>query len=66
MNKKKICFIAQFPPPIHGLSKAVDILYNSKLKDEFEFEKIDLTNNMNFIKNIKSNKPLFKGAAYYF
>ncbi|MCI8999428.1 MAG: glycosyltransferase family 4 protein [Clostridia bacterium] len=61
--KKKLCFIAQFPPPIHGLSKAVDILYNSKLKDEFEFEKIDLTNNMNFIKNLikvcRSNADLF-------
>ena len=24
MSKKKICFIAQFPPPMHGLSKAVE------------------------------------------
>lgn len=61
--KKKICFIAQFPPPIHGLSKAIDTLYNSKLKDEFEFEKVDITNNKKFIKNIiaifKSNADLF-------
>lgn len=28
---KKICFIAQFPPPMHGLSKAVETLYNSNL-----------------------------------
>lgn len=45
MRKKKICFIAQFPPPMHGLSKAVDTLYNSELNaavnpdGEFEFEK---------------------------
>ena len=59
-NKKKICFVAQFPPPIHGLSKAVDTLYNSELKDEFEFNKIDITNNKMIIKNIFKifkNKP---------
>lgn len=54
MNKKKICFIAQFPPPIHGLSKAVDTLYNSDLNSkinpdgEFIFEKVDITNNKAF------------------
>ena len=58
VEKKKICFIAQFPPPIHGLSKAVDTLYNSELNScvslngEFEFEKIDITNNKNFLKNL--------------
>lgn len=52
MKKRKICFIAQFPPPMHGLSKAVDTLYNSKLKDEFDFEKVDITNNKNFLKNL--------------
>lgn len=53
MNKKKICLIAQFPPPIHGLSKAVDTLYNSNLAEEYEFEKVDLTNNSNFLKNLR-------------
>jgi len=52
MDKKKICFIAQFPPPMHGLSKAVETLYNSELQAEFEFEKIDITNNNRFIANI--------------
>ncbi|MBS4868891.1 MAG: glycosyltransferase family 4 protein [Eubacterium sp.] len=52
MSKKKVCFIAQFPPPIHGLSKAVETLYNSDLKNVFEFEKVDITNNKDFIKNI--------------
>lgn len=69
MRKKKICFIAQFPPPMHGLSKAVDTLYNSELNaavnpdGEFEFEKVDITNNKNFLKNLvkisKSNADLF-------
>lgn len=58
MSKKKICFIAQFPPPIHGLSKAVETLYNSELnttmnpEGEFEFERVDITNNKNIIKNL--------------
>lgn len=43
--QKRICFIAQFPPPMHGLSKAVDTLYNSYLNEEYSFEKIDIKNN---------------------
>lgn len=55
---KKVCFIAQFPPPLHGLSKAVETLYNSNLnaqidpQGDFEFEKVDITNNKSFIKNL--------------
>ncbi len=63
MSKKRICFIAQFPPPIHGLSKAVEILYNSELSQEFVFEKVDITNNKDFFKNLnlirKSKADLF-------
>ena len=57
-RRKRICFIAQFPPPMHGLSKAVETLYNSELNfevnsnGEFIFEKVDITNNENFIKNL--------------
>jgi glycosyltransferase involved in cell wall biosynthesis len=61
--KKKICFISQFPPPIHGLSKAVDTLYNSYLKDIYEFEKVNITDNKKFLSNLikikKSNADLF-------
>ena len=60
---KKICFIAQFPPPIHGLSKAVDTLYNSELSKEFEFEKVDIKNNKKILKSLwlifKSKADLF-------
>ena len=69
MIKKKICFIAQFPPPIHGLSKAVETIYNSELNSElnpigeFEFEKIDITNNKKILRNLlkisKSKADLF-------
>lgn len=40
-----ICFLAQFPPPMHGLSKAVETLYRSRLKGKYHFTKIDITNN---------------------
>lgn len=68
---KKICFIAQFPPPMHGLSKAVETLYNSNLNSEmdpygeFKFEKVDITNNKNFIKNfLKISRS--KADLFYF
>ena len=60
---KKICFIAQFPPPVHGLSKAVETLFNSRLSSEYEFEKVDITNNKKFLSNLnkisKSDADLF-------
>lgn len=63
MSKKKICFVAQFLPPIHGLSKAVDTLYNSELLLNYEFEKVNLTNNKKFLGNLlliqRSNADLF-------
>ena len=63
MSKKKICFIAQFPPPMHGLSKAVETLYNSELSQEFDFEKIDITDNKKIVQNLaaikKSDADLF-------
>ena len=71
MNKKKICFIAQFPLPMHGLSKAVETLYNSKLNaainsdGEFEFEKVDITNNKNFLRNLEKIKRS-KADLFYF
>lgn len=52
IGMKKICFIAQFPPPIHGLSKAVDTLYSSRLKDKYELSKVDITNNKKILANL--------------
>lgn len=61
----RICFIAQFPPPIHGLSKAVDTLFNSKLASEYDFEKVDITDNKKFLGNlIKISKS--KADLFYF
>lgn len=65
MSKKKICFIAQFPPPMHGLSKAVETLYDSELSAEFDFEKVDITNNKKIISTLLS---VYKSKAdlFYF
>ncbi|MBR2671011.1 MAG: glycosyltransferase family 4 protein [Oscillospiraceae bacterium] len=54
MLKKRICLIGQFPPPIHGLSKALDTLYKSEfLNQNYDFVKIDITNNRRFITNYR-------------
>lgn len=65
MQKKKICFIAQFPPPIHGLSKAVETLYNSELSQEYDFERIDITRNRKIIKNLFAIRNS-KADLFYF
>lgn len=50
---------------MHGLSKAVETLYNSNLNSdgEFEFEKINIANNKSFLKNllkiVRSRADLF-------
>ena len=63
--KKSICFVAQFPPPIHGLSKAVDTLYNSEIKETYDLNQIDITNNKKFLSTIiKLIKD--KSDLYYF
>lgn len=51
---EKVCIIAQFPPPMHGLSKAVDTLYRSELSKDFRFEKIDIKNNSHILKTLVS------------
>ena len=52
---KRICFIAQFPPPIHGLSKAVETLYTSALQSKYLFQQINLTNNKEILKTLWTN-----------
>lgn len=48
----KICFLAQFPPPMHGLSKAVQTLFNSRLNKRYGFTKIDITHNFKILSTI--------------
>lgn len=62
---KKICFIAQLPPPMHGLSKAVETLYNSELAQEFEFEKIDITDNKRILTNLTAIRRSTADLFYF-
>lgn len=50
--KKRITFVAQFPPPIHGLSKAVETLYGSRLKEEFLLKAINTMSNRAIISTL--------------
>ena len=50
--KKKIGIIGQFAPPMHGLSKALDTLYNSYLSNKYELTKFDIKNNRRFLGQI--------------
>lgn len=61
---KKISIIAQFPMPMHGLSKAVDTLFNSRLKNKYVFRKVNTTNNKKFIYNLV--KILFSNDDIYY
>lgn len=45
----RVGLIGQFSPPVHGLSKALDTLYNSKLNEKFHLTKISITNNKKFL-----------------
>jgi len=61
----KVTFIAQFPPPIHGLSKAVETLFDSELANKYLFRKVDITLNSSILKNLL--RILFsKSDLYYF
>jgi glycosyltransferase involved in cell wall biosynthesis len=43
---KKICIIGQFPPPVHGLSKALETLLNSRIFNEkYELTHVDIKDN---------------------
>lgn len=63
---KKICLIGQFPPPIHGLSKALEtIRLSNYLNDRFIITHVDITDNKKFLSHIKSIRKN-KSDIYYF
>lgn len=49
---KRIHFVAQFPPPMHGLTKAVQTLYSSSINEEFELTAIDIADNKKILQTI--------------
>ncbi len=51
---KKVCLIGQFPPPIHGLSKALKTLIDSYfLSNKYDLSSIDITNNKDILNSLK-------------
>lgn len=62
---KSICFLAQFPPPMHGLSKAVETLFNSRLKEKYHFSRIDITNNKRFLQSLLALMRCRSDVVYF-
>ncbi|MBM7567323.1 glycosyltransferase family 4 protein [Paenibacillus sacheonensis] len=47
---KKVCLIGQFPPPVHGLSKALDtIIKSGYMNNKYELEHINIKDNKKFV-----------------
>ncbi len=63
---KTICVIGQLPPPVHGLSKALDVLINAKeLNNKYTIKAIDIKNNKKFLNNYRAIKEN-NADLYYF
>lgn len=64
--KKKIIIIGQFPPPIHGLSVALQTIIQSKtINNRYSLKKIDIKENRKFINHLFSI-IVQEGDLYYF
>lgn len=64
-SMSQIAFIAQFPPPIHGLSKAVESLFHSRLDKKYDFIPINITDNKRIITTLY-HILTSKSDLYYF
>ena len=62
---KSICFLAQFPPPMHGLSKAVETLYNSRLNGKYKLSKIDITDNKRILRSLAALMRCQSDVVYF-
>ena len=62
---KSICFLAQFPPPMHGLSKAVETLYNSRLNGKYKLSKIDITDNKRILQSLAALMRCQSDVVYF-
>ena len=60
-----ICFLAQFPPPMHGLSKAVETLYNSRLNEKYKLSKIDITDNKRILRSLAALMRCQSDVVYF-
>lgn len=51
--KSQIGIIGQFAPPIHGVSKALDTIGNSYLRDKYNLINFDIKDNKKILKSLK-------------
>lgn len=66
MSKKKILIIGQFPPPVHGLSAALQTIIRSNyMNDRYSLQYVDIKENKRFLSHIRK---IYKNEAdlYYF
>ena len=50
---------------MHGLSKAVETLYNSRLKEKYHFSKIDITNNKRILQSLMALARCKSDVVYF-
>lgn len=50
---------------MHGLSKAVETLYNSRLKEKYHFSKIDITNNKRILQTLTALVRCKSDVVYF-
>ncbi|MEM5016266.1 glycosyltransferase family 4 protein [Metabacillus indicus] len=61
---KKICIVGQFPPPVHGLSAALQTILDSEhMNRKYEIKSIDIKENKKILKHLweisKNNSDLY-------
>lgn len=66
MNKKKILIIGQFPPPVHGLSVALQTIIQSVyMNDKYFLQYMDIKDNKKFFKHLREISKQ-EADLYYF
>lgn len=64
--KRKVCLIGQFPPPIHGLSIALERIRLSKeVNNKYHIEYVDIKENSEFLNHLKKINKI-EADLYYF
>ncbi|MGH0940158.1 glycosyltransferase family 4 protein [Bacillus mycoides] len=66
MEKKKICIIGQLPPPIHGLSAALQTIIKSEyMNEKYSLQCIDIKDNKKILNHMQAIHKV-EADLYYF
>ncbi|KSU82079.1 Glycosyltransferase involved in cell wall bisynthesis [Fictibacillus enclensis] len=67
MGKGRVLIIGQFPPPVHGLSAALQTIVESNyMNDKYLLQYIDIQNNRRFFNHIRNIQKKYEADLYYF